>query len=80
MCAQQKEREKGRSDKALTTNISPVLQSPERDLHHNHTQRGLPSPPHTPYIHQSQRDENLAIARRQVPISLINFYNSYLCF
>lgn len=35
-----------------------ILPSPEREL------RGLPSPPHTPYIHQAQRDENLAIARR----------------
>ncbi|XP_012283691.1 ubiquitin thioesterase trabid [Orussus abietinus] len=57
MCGHQKERD--RRDKS-TTNLSLILPSPERD----HCQRGLPSPPHTPYIHQPQRDENLAIARR----------------
>lgn len=57
MCAHQKERD--RRDKS-TTNLGLILPSPERD----HSHRGLPSPPHTPYIHQAQRDENLAIARR----------------
>ncbi|XP_015594248.1 ubiquitin thioesterase trabid isoform X2 [Cephus cinctus] len=57
MCGHQKE--KDRREKS-TTNIGLILPSPERD----HSQRGLPSPPHTPYIHQAQRDENLAIARR----------------
>ncbi|XP_001602668.2 ubiquitin thioesterase trabid isoform X1 [Nasonia vitripennis] len=66
MCGHQRERERGRGEKGSNSQntSSLILPSPERDLHHNHPQRGLPSPPHTPYIHQAQRDENLAIARR----------------
>ncbi|XP_051163965.1 ubiquitin thioesterase trabid [Leptopilina boulardi] len=55
MCGHQKI-EKDRRDKS-STNLGLILPSPERE----HSQRGLPSPPHTPYVHQ--RDENLAIAR-----------------
>ncbi|KAJ8686660.1 hypothetical protein QAD02_022454 [Eretmocerus hayati] len=68
MCGHQREREHRTRDRRInstvTNNSNLILPSPERDLHHNHPQRGLPSPPHTPYIHQSQRDENMAIARR----------------
>ncbi|XP_066582108.1 ubiquitin thioesterase trabid [Prorops nasuta] len=57
MCGHVKE--KDRRDKSAG-NIGHILPSPERD----HNQRGLPSPPHAAYIHQNQRDENLATARR----------------
>lgn len=57
MCVHQKE--KDRRDRSLT-NLGLILPSPERDQ----GQKGLPSPPHTPYIHQTQRDENLAMAKR----------------
>lgn len=64
MCGHQREKDKGRNDKDSTTNMSLVLQSPERDLLHNNTQLGLSSPPYPPFIQLAQRDENLAIARR----------------
>ncbi|XP_076762062.1 ubiquitin thioesterase trabid isoform X2 [Xylocopa sonorina] len=57
MCGNPKE--KDRREKT-TNNVGVILPSPERD----HSQRGLPSPPHAPYIHQTQRDENLAVGRR----------------
>ncbi|XP_014218263.1 ubiquitin thioesterase trabid isoform X2 [Copidosoma floridanum] len=63
MCGHQRERERAR-ERTNMVNSSLICPSPERDLHRNHPQRGLPSPPHTPYIHQAQRDENMAIARR----------------
>ncbi|XP_033219034.1 ubiquitin thioesterase trabid isoform X2 [Belonocnema kinseyi] len=55
MCA----KEKDRRDKS-SNSLGLILPSPERDQ----SQRGLPSPPHTPFLQQAQRDENLAIARR----------------
>ena len=55
MCGNPKE--KDRRDRT-TNNVGVILPSPERD------QRNLPSPPHAPYIHQNQRDENLAVGRR----------------
>lgn len=60
MCAHQKERGERREKSGVNSGL--ILPSPERD----HNQRGLPlSPQNTPpYIHQAQRDENLAIARR----------------
>lgn len=57
MCGQVKE--KDRRDKS-NSNVGVISASPERD----HNQRGLPSPPHAPYIHQTQREDNLAIGRR----------------
>ncbi|XP_068984789.1 ubiquitin thioesterase trabid isoform X2 [Bombus flavifrons] len=57
MCGNPKE--KDRRDRT-TNNMGVILPSPERD----HSQRNLPSPPHAPYIHQTQRDENLAVGRR----------------
>ncbi|XP_043588204.1 ubiquitin thioesterase trabid isoform X2 [Bombus pyrosoma] len=57
MCGNPKE--KDRRDRT-TNNMGIILPSPERD----HSQRNLPSPPHAPYIHQNQRDENLAVGRR----------------
>ncbi|KAF3420371.1 hypothetical protein E2986_01375 [Frieseomelitta varia] len=57
MCGNPKE--KDRRDRT-TNNVGVILPSPERD----HSQRNLPSPPHAPYIHQNQRDENLAVGRR----------------
>ncbi|XP_071871871.1 ubiquitin thioesterase trabid isoform X2 [Bombus fervidus] len=57
MCGNPKE--KDRRDRT-TNNMGIILPSPERD----HSQRNLPSPPHAPYIHQTQRDENLAVGRR----------------
>ncbi|XP_058796097.1 ubiquitin thioesterase trabid isoform X2 [Phymastichus coffea] len=71
MCAHQRERERAghqhhqqhqQQRERSANNAGMILPSPERDLHYN--QRGLPSPPHTPYIHQAQREDNLAIARR----------------
>ena len=59
MCGHQKEKDK--RDKS-STNLGLISPSPERD----HSQKDLPSPPHTPYVYQAQRDENLAIARRFV--------------
>jgi len=58
MCGHPKE--KDRRDKGTQGNVGVILPSPERE----HSQRGLPSPPHAPYIHQTQRDDNLAIGRR----------------
>ncbi|XP_035735561.1 ubiquitin thioesterase trabid-like isoform X2 [Vespa mandarinia] len=57
MCFHPKEKDKRERS---ATNVGLILPSPERD----HNQRGLPSPPHAPYIHQTQREENSAIARR----------------
>ncbi|KAK0165232.1 hypothetical protein PV328_003767 [Microctonus aethiopoides] len=56
MCGHQKERDKKEKS---TVNSGIILPSPEKDV----SQRGLPSPPQ-PYIHQAQREENLAVARR----------------
>jgi len=58
MCGHLKE--KDRRDKGTHGNVGVILPSPERE----HSQRGLPSPPHAPYIHQTQREDNLAIGRR----------------
>jgi len=58
MCGHPKE--KDRRDKGTQGNVGVILPSPERE----HSQRGLPSPPHAPYIHQTQREDNLAIGRR----------------
>lgn len=58
MCGFLKERDK--KDKSCS-NSCLILPSPEKD----HNQRGLPSPPQ-PFIHQAQRDDNSAMAKRQV--------------
>ena len=60
MCTYQKERGERREKSGVNSGL--ILPSPERD----HNQRGLSLSPQTtsPYIHQAQRDENLAIARR----------------
>ncbi|XP_057340812.1 ubiquitin thioesterase trabid [Microplitis mediator] len=55
MCGFLKERDK----KDKSSNSCLILPSPEKD----HNQRGLPSPPQ-PFIHQAQRDENSAMAKR----------------
>ncbi|XP_014222757.1 ubiquitin thioesterase trabid isoform X1 [Trichogramma pretiosum] len=59
MCGHQRERHNVQSQQQERNNASNlILPSPEY-----HEVRGLPSPPHTPYIHQAQKDEN-ASARR----------------
>ncbi|XP_070160682.1 ubiquitin thioesterase trabid [Polyergus mexicanus] len=59
MCGHPKE--KDRRDKGTQGNVGVILPSPERE----HSQRSLPSPPlHASYIHQTQREDNLAIGRR----------------
>ncbi|XP_043250703.1 ubiquitin thioesterase trabid [Colletes gigas] len=57
MCGNPKEKDK--RDKT-PNNMGVILPSPEKD----HNQRTLSSPPHAPYIHQTQRDENMAVGRR----------------
>lgn len=66
MCFHPKEKDKRERS---ATNVGLILPSPERD----HNQRGLPSPPHAPYIHQTQREENSAIARRWLLWLLTSF-------
>lgn len=63
-------KERGERREKSGVNSGLILPSPERD--HN---RGLPLSPQSalPYIHQAQRDENLAIARRFVS-SLFQFF------
>jgi len=59
MCGYPKEKDK--RDKNIQGNVG-IISSPERD----HSQRSLSSPPHAPYIHQTQREDNLALGRRRV--------------
>lgn len=61
MCGQPKDRDNRRDNKSVVSNLG--VPSPERD-HGQQQQRGLPSPPHAPYIHQTQREDNSAIGRR----------------
>ncbi|XP_043268995.1 ubiquitin thioesterase trabid [Venturia canescens] len=62
MCGHPTKEQRGERREKSGVNSGLILPSPERD----HNQRGLPLSPQTalPYIHQAQRDENLAIARR----------------